>query len=202
MNNQVFVLLNAFIALLLTYIAFGNHLAKFLRFVRNFLTHYYDGREIAKQIISWYDLVDDIDEKPSVEQQKKIDKIEDEINFHFKAFGLEKKIIFRADNKFQNRFLSFCGIAKKHRSKATYLKFAHVKNVNLELSLQLTENSHQKHYTLFNFPLSFYWLIISANHRIWRTQYHKNWEAIDENEKVIYSDVEMPIKAIRLYYKI
>lgn len=201
--NETFLVINGLIAIILSYMAFGEIIFKSLKFLRNKITHFYDGQEIVKLIINWYNFLDEFGETITEDQRLKLSKLENEIDFQFRRDTLNRKILYKSSKRFRNKFLSYCGIAKKYRSIETYIKYAHIKNVNLHLSLELTSLSHKSKYTLLRFPLDFYWTILRANHSIWRTQYESNWKNVkNENERVFYTDIEMPIKALRLYYKV
>jgi hypothetical protein len=201
MSNDL-ILINSIIALLLSYIAFGEKLTKILKWLRNKSTHFYDAKEIIKLILQWFEVIDNNEVELSEKEMKRLQKIEEEISFQFQRDGIDRKMIIRSSRRFRNKYLSFCGLKKSVRTIDNYIKYVHIKNVNFDVALELISSSHHTKYTKINMPLSFYWTIIRSNYYIWVNQYRKNWEGIELNQKVIYTDIKMPMKALRLYYNI
>lgn len=200
--EKYIVIINAFIAIMLSYIALGEQAVKLLRWIRNKITHYYDAIEIVKLILQWFDIIDNNEVELEKDQIKKLDKIENEITFLFNRDGIDKRMLIRSKKRFRNKYLKFVGLKKSYRTVNQYIKYAHIKNINLELSLSLLSSAHHKKYSFLKFPLSFYWMIIKGNYLQWKDQYKKNWRDIKDAEKIIYSDIEMPMKVLRMYYKI
>jgi len=197
-------IINTIIALLLSYIALGENIARFGRWIRNKITHYYDAQEIVKLILKWFEIVDehDYDSDLSSTEMSSLGKIENEIQFLFHREGIERKMILKSTKHFRNKYLKYVGLKKSARTVEEYIKYAHIKNINFQVSLDLISSSHHKKYTSLKFPLSFYWMIIKGNYYQWKEQYAKNWEGIEDSSKVIYSDIEMPMKVLRMYYKV
>lgn len=200
--EKYLVIINTVIAVALSYIALGEQIAKLSRWIRNKATHYYDAKDIVKLILQWFDIIDNNDVELEKKQIKKLDKVENEISFLFHRDGIDKKMILKSSKFFRNKYLEYVGLKKKFRTIDQYKKYAHIKDINLGVSLALLSAAHHKRYSALYFPLSFYWMIIQGNYLQWKRQYIKNWEGINETDKVIYSDIEMPIKLLRMYYKI
>jgi hypothetical protein len=103
---------------------------------------------------------------------------------------------------FINKYLRFCGIKKEFRNKDTFIKFAHIKHINLELILGLESHIQKRKVTHFKMPFKTYWGIIRGNYHIFNKQYVTVWKDVEEHQTVIFPDIEMPIKLLRMYFKI
>lgn len=208
-NNKINIeeylaIINTLIALLLSYIALGENFVRFGRWVRNKVTHYYDAKKIVKLILKWFEIVDDhnYDSELSDVELWNMQKIENEIQFLFHRENIERKMIFKSTMRFRNKYLKFIGLKKSARTVEQYIKYAHIKNINFQMSLDLLSSSHHRKYSLLQFPLSFYWMIIKGNYYQWKEQYANKWEGIEDIRKIIYTDIEMPMKVLRMYYKV
>lgn len=199
--EKYLAVINTITAIILSYIALGEHISKLFKIARNKITHYYDARSIVMLIIHWFEEVDSHITTDDIIADTKIDKLEKEIAFQFKRDRFDKSILFKSSKRFRKKYLHYVGLSKSACTIENYLKYAHIKNIGFDLSLELTSSAHHRKYTKLYFPLSFYWTILHGNY-IQYLEQNKNNAIISDDSKIFYSDIEMPIRALRMYYKV
>jgi len=179
------------------YFTFGEYIVRFFKWI--FRKEKYE-RKICVKIIEWFSFIDGNLTEKGIDL-KGLDLIEKEIDF---LFNMEKnsKLMLRFSNKFIDKYLRFCGLKKKCRSKEIFLKYAHIKHNNLELILGLESHIQKRKITQLKMPFNTYWGIFRGNFHIFHQQYINGWNGITEDQKVIFSDIEMPIKLLRMYFRI
>lgn len=183
------------IGIFTAYISFGEYIAKFLKWI--FKKKTYDEKIFIK-ILDWFSYIDkNLTEKGL--NQEELGYIEKEIDF---LFGIHKDSVFPLNFsiKFIDKYLEFCGLKKEFRTKENFIKYAHIKHENLELILGLDSNIKKSKITEFNMPLYTFWIILRGNFYTFYGQYLDNWNETPDEKKLYYSDIEMPIKLLRIYF--
>lgn len=185
------------ISLIVAYIGFGKDIVKFF----NWIFRKEDReKKICIKILEWFAYIDKNLTDKSIELQE-LDHIEKEIDFQF-SMKKNSKYILKFSNRFIDKYLKFIGIQKKYRSKENFIKCAPFKHENLEVILGLESHVQKTKFTHLKMPFRTYWNLIRGNFYIFHQQYINDWKGIKEEQKVTFSDVEMPIKLLRMYFKI
>lgn len=192
-----FLLIGGLIGIIAAYIGIGEYLIRFINWV--FMQNKHEDK-ICKKILEWFAYID-INLTEQGVNLEELSLIEKEIDFLFKVKQGSISVL-KFSNKFIDRYLEFVGLAKKYRTKQMFLHYSHIKHANLDLILDLTASIKKSKVTPFQLPLETFWGILRGNFHTFHRQYICEGDNISEEQKLTFADIEMPIKLLRIYYKI
>jgi len=179
------------------YISFGEYIARFFKWI--FKKKKIE-EKIFVQILDWFTYIDkNLTEKGL--NLEELNYIEKEIDFLFNIHKYSR-LPLNFSMKFIDKYLGFCGLKKKYRTKENFIKYAHIKHENLELILGLDSYIMKSKITEFNMPFNTFWTVLRGNFYSFYGQYLNNWNGIPDEKKLFYSDIEMPIKLLRIYFNL
>ncbi len=184
------------LSIIITYVAFGEYVYKFYKWITKKSSK---EKKICSKIFSWFSFIDKNLTENGINLIK-LNSIEKEIDFYFNI-DKNSKLKLNFSKSFINKYLKFCGLKSEFWTQENFIKFAHIRNNNLQLILELETEVQKKKISEFNIPLNVYWNIVKGNFYNFHRQYITNWKDIKKDEKLTFADIEMPIKLLKMYYK-
>ena len=187
------------IGALITLITFSEKITRF----KNYLVQLFSKKKqvemkIVNKIIEYYDFFAENIDKENLEN--KYSKIESDIDFAFS--NIKYELILKFNNRFIDKYMKYIGYKSDFRTKDNFYKFSHLYFKNTDLILSLSNKIFKSNINRLNFPLKDMWVQFRANRFIFDVQYKKMWEGVQEEDKIILSDIEMPIRLLKIYYNI
>lgn len=157
---------------------------------------------IFNKILEWFNYID-VNLDTETFNLSKSDNIEKDIGFLFEEFSKKPLLLF-FNKRFRKHTLYKFGIKKELRnSLSQFYRFARLDKSNVDLGLSLYSASKRREFTLLKIPFQYYWWIIRGNFSTFYVQYQNNWKHLKENEsKYIFADIEVPVKILRMYFRL